>query len=78
MNIYRQGNGILVAPCDPPRVCTRWGDYASTVVDPVDGCTFYHTNMALNAGTWETYVVVWKVRYRVEDGREGRGACVSQ
>jgi len=25
--------------------CHRWGDYSSTTIDPVDDCTFWHTNM---------------------------------
>src|SRR5438876_3436365 len=25
--------------------CTRWGDYSSMSVDPVDDCTFWYTNM---------------------------------
>jgi hypothetical protein len=25
--------------------CTRWGDYSSMSIDPVDGCTFWYANM---------------------------------
>ncbi|HEX5751646.1 MAG TPA: Ig-like domain-containing protein [Archangium sp.] len=30
-------------------VLNNWGDYSSMNVDPVDGCTFWYTNMYLNA-----------------------------
>lgn len=28
-----------------PSTCTRWGDYSSMSIDPVDGCTFWYANM---------------------------------
>jgi len=28
-----------------PSACTRWGDYSSMSIDPVDGCTFWYANM---------------------------------
>jgi hypothetical protein len=28
-----------------PSACTRWGDYSSMSVDPVDDCTFWYANM---------------------------------
>jgi hypothetical protein len=37
---------------------SRWGDYSSLAVDPVDDCTLYYTNEYLpNNGTWN-----WKTR----------------
>ena len=42
--------------------CDRWGDYSSTSVDPVDGCTFWFTNeyfaseSAGNIGAWNTRI----------------------
>ncbi len=41
----------------------RWGDYSSTFVDPVDNCTFYHTNEYLSVtsgGAWRTRVGAFK------------------
>jgi hypothetical protein len=37
---------------------SRWGDYSSLTVDPVDDCTLYYTNEYLpNNGAWN-----WKTR----------------
>ena len=38
--------------------CTRWGDYSSLTVDPVDDCTFWYTNMyfPVQSGNWVTRV----------------------
>jgi hypothetical protein len=43
---------------------TRWGDYSSMSVDPVDGCTMYYTTEYIPAnGTfnWQTYVAKIKL-----------------
>jgi hypothetical protein len=41
----------------------RWGDYSATFVDPVDNCTFYHTNeyySVTSSGGWRTRVGAYK------------------
>ncbi|HVE69974.1 MAG TPA: hypothetical protein VNI54_01300 [Thermoanaerobaculia bacterium] len=35
-------------------VTDRWGDYSSTVVDPVDGTTFWTLQMNAKSANWET------------------------
>ena len=37
---------------------TRWGDYSSMNVDPVDGCTYWYTNefVGNNLGQWTTQI----------------------
>ena len=43
---------------------TRWGDYSSMSVDPVDDCTFYYTNQYIPAnGTfnWRTRIASFKL-----------------
>jgi fibronectin type 3 domain-containing protein len=42
---------------------SRWGDYSSMSIDPVDDCTFWYTNEYLNnSGTfnWSTWIVSFK------------------
>jgi hypothetical protein len=39
---YVAGQGSQTSP-------DRWGDYSSTTVDPVDDCTFWHTNLFYNS-----------------------------
>jgi len=42
---------------------SRWGDYSSMTVDPVDDCTFWYTNEYLKAsGTfnWSTQIASFK------------------
>ena len=38
-----QGTGTQSGKCGSS-TCTRWGDYTSMTLDPVDGCTFWYTN----------------------------------
>jgi len=43
---------------------TRWGDYSSMSVDPVDDCTFYYTNQYLAANgsfNWHTRIASFKL-----------------
>jgi hypothetical protein len=45
------------------RNLSRWGDYSSISVDPVDDCTFWYTNEYLKAdGTfnWSTQISSFK------------------
>ena len=42
---------------------SRWGDYSSMAIDPVDYCTFWYTNEYLkNSGrfNWSTYITSFK------------------
>jgi len=42
---------------------TRWGDYSSMQVDPVDDCTFWYTGEYVKEtgpGGWGTHVVTFK------------------
>ena len=41
---YVAGNGSQTSYCGDG-ICHRWGDYSSTLADPLDDCTFWHTNM---------------------------------
>jgi hypothetical protein len=55
------GLGSQVGGGTPP--LTRWGDYTSMAVDPVDGCTFWYTNQYLPANgafNWRTRVGTFK------------------
>jgi len=51
---------------DPPQPCSRWGDYTSMSVDPVDDTTFWYTNeyysSAANgaSGNWQTRIGSFK------------------
>jgi uncharacterized repeat protein (TIGR02543 family) len=62
---YIAGAGSQTNMCgDGP--CHRWGDYSSTTVDPIDDCTFWHTNMFYNsqgngdAGNYQTQIFAFK------------------
>ncbi len=43
------GGGVQTRRFDEPGFTrsARWGDYSTTVIDPVDGCTFWHVNQFL-------------------------------
>jgi hypothetical protein len=51
------GGGGQTVDCgnDP---CSRWGDYSSMTVDPVDDCTFWYTTeyYATDGGNWHTRI----------------------
>ena len=39
----------------------RWGDYSAMNIDPVDDCTFWHTNMYSQAnGQWATQIASFR------------------
>lgn len=47
----------------PPRTTGRWGDYATTGIDPTDDCTFWHTGEffpVTSATSWSTRVCSFK------------------
>jgi len=39
----------------------RWGDYSHTSVDPIDGITFWHTNMYSNSGKVATRIFSFQI-----------------
>jgi hypothetical protein len=56
--ILQVGSGVQDGT-DPKVDYTRWGDYSSMTVDPVDECTFYYTNEYLKTTgglNWSTKV----------------------
>lgn len=41
----------------------RWGDYSTTAIDPVDDCTFWHTNeyySTTSASSWNTRICAFR------------------
>jgi hypothetical protein len=54
-----QGEGTMVAGNGSQTGSTRWGDYSSMNVDPVDDCTFWYTNQyyaASSGAGWRTRI----------------------
>ena len=53
-----QGEVSLIAGGRAQTGSSRWGDYSSMNVDPVDDCTFWYTNEYIAAGssTWRTWI----------------------
>ncbi len=55
-----QGEAILVNGAGSQTdVSSRWGDYSSMSVDPLDDCTFWYTNeyyVTTNPATWHTRI----------------------
>jgi hypothetical protein len=51
----------LMSGINPNYSATRWGDYFSTQVDPVDDATFWGVSMISNAaGSWTTQILSWQ------------------
>ncbi|OGF66833.1 MAG: hypothetical protein A2Y62_10670 [Candidatus Fischerbacteria bacterium RBG_13_37_8] len=58
-----QGEQTIVNGAGSQTSSTRWGDYTSMSVDPVDDCTFWHFNQYFatsSANGWATYVGAFK------------------
>jgi hypothetical protein len=56
-----QGEYSIIAGSASQTSGTRWGDYSSMNVDPVDGCTFWYTNEYIPAGgNWSTRIAAFK------------------
>ncbi|MBT8144301.1 MAG: thrombospondin type 3 repeat-containing protein [Gammaproteobacteria bacterium] len=56
LGVMTQGE-ISIVESNASNLSNRWGDYADTVVDPVDGCTFWTTNNRVkDNGRWHTVV----------------------
>ncbi len=66
LNQLLQGETEYVAGEGSSLVTQRWGDYSSTTMDPVDDCTFWHTNMYFsnqtngNNGNYQTQIFAFK------------------
>ncbi|MFM2438613.1 MAG: hypothetical protein RLZ55_1436, partial [Actinomycetota bacterium] len=59
---YEQGS-IMAGGGSQTGPSSRWGDYTSTSVDPLDDCTFWHTNEYLKATSfndWSTQIASFK------------------
>jgi hypothetical protein len=57
-------NNILVGPAIQTATLSRWGDYSTLSVDPVDGCTMIFTTEYIPANgnfNWTTYIHSFKL-----------------
>jgi hypothetical protein len=55
------GEATIVNGSSSQAAGTRWGDYSSMNVDPVDGCTFWYTNEYMPAsGSWTTRIASFR------------------
>jgi uncharacterized protein (TIGR03382 family) len=62
--VMGQGEGIIVAGTASQPDLSRWGDYASLNVDPLDDCTFWATHeyrKETPVGAWRTRVASFKL-----------------
>jgi uncharacterized repeat protein (TIGR01451 family) len=51
------GDFTLMAGLGSQTTSSRWGDYSSMNIDPVDNCTFWYTNEYVDAnGDWRTRI----------------------
>jgi hypothetical protein len=55
-----QGETTLVAGSSSQSSVSRWGDYSSLTVDPVDDCTFWFTSEYMAGSEWHTRVGSFK------------------
>lgn len=57
------GEHLIVQGRESQKSSSRWGDYTSMSVDPVDDCTFWYTNQYYPEGTkrWRTAVAAIKL-----------------
>ena len=57
-----QGETSLVEGTGSQTGTNRWGDYSMMTIDPVDGCTFWYTQMYLHTtgGSWTTQIGSFK------------------
>ncbi|HEY8188006.1 MAG TPA: carboxypeptidase regulatory-like domain-containing protein, partial [Pyrinomonadaceae bacterium] len=58
LNTLGQGESTMVNGTGAFTGSTRWGDYSATSIDPVNGCTFWHTNEYMLSGSTSN----WKTR----------------
>ena len=57
------GEHLIVKGRESQKRSSRWGDYTSMSVDPVDDCTFWYTNQYYPEGTkkWRTAIAALKL-----------------
>ena len=57
-----QGEAVIFQGTGSQTSYTRWGDYSSMTIDPVDGCTFWYTNeyYSTTGTNWQTRVASFK------------------
>ena len=58
LNTLPQGESTMVSGTGAFTGSTRWGDYSAMSIDPVNGCTFWHTNEYMLSGSTSN----WKTR----------------
>jgi uncharacterized repeat protein (TIGR01451 family) len=57
LGLLPHGEVTMVAGTGSQVGSTRWGDYSSMSIDPVDGCTFWYTQEYMPAsGNWRTRI----------------------
>jgi hypothetical protein len=57
LNSMTQGEATITSGPGSQTTYSRWGDYTSMAVDPVDGCTFWYTDEYIPANgnfNWKT------------------------
>ena len=63
-NSLAQGEAVLISGGGHQTNSSgRWGDYSATFVDPIDGCTFWHTNeyySTTSSYIWNTRIGAFK------------------
>jgi hypothetical protein len=57
---YRDASGVMSSTTIANAGTTvplqqRWGDFTTTVVDPINDLDFWSTGLAANSGTWSTW-----------------------
>jgi hypothetical protein len=64
LGVLALGEGTIIDGTGSQTWPTRWGDYTSTSIDPVDDQTFWHTNEYLqtNGTHWYTRIASFKLK----------------
>jgi hypothetical protein len=64
LNSMTQGEGTITAGTGSQTTYSRWGDYTSMAVDPIDGCTFWYTDEYIPANgnfNWKTRLASFRL-----------------
>jgi hypothetical protein len=61
LNVMSLQEGVGVTGNGTLQTYNRWGDYSHTSVDPIDGITFWHTNMYALSGGIATRIFSFRV-----------------
>jgi hypothetical protein len=59
-----QGEAVLINGTGSQLVSSRWGDYTSMTVDPVDDCTFWYVNEYFQTSSnngWQTRIGAFRL-----------------